>query len=581
MANATTRSAWRKKAERRDIVSHLLVVVAACFSCSTSFAQTSQPLLFSPITLDTPIHSLASSSKDLNWNADPFAGEAFGGVAPIDPTMAQMTTGDETVTGQSAEDAPVRDGRGGVDQVAPSSDGMPSVLTNPVLPNVPSSLNEDPIIEPPLSTGTGAETEPGVGSGDAAEGTGQTKEGSAQSDPQGSSRDGQTPGLVLHRPFSVLFTEQRPFLLYAKDASITYLMPNALIDHPALGLHLRAILEDRALSKWQQIRAEAGTKGPGEAASSKDRPKVVVNGRIEDRFASNRLSSLYMKETEAIGAVVSPEQVLSFNFDHGSEEPFSLADLFNNDVEKALDATIQAIAAYIEADIVRQKSIRLGTPISLEQDAWLKDLDLTLDLLNTFTLVPSREVGKIAGLAFHFNPGLLGALADGVYSVYVPSSIFAAALSDAYGSQFGGDALDASRHNAGGFSNASVNLDGLKAGTELGGDMLLEGEVPGNWCDGFHLTLVEKASRQIVTEGLVELLPDLPNYGLSGNMLRFRADISVTGNGGKDGLLVFEPFSLNVDQNRIKPRADSACRPGRAISPPDPERDVISIPVTF
>ena len=182
-----------------------------------------------------------------------------------------------------------------------------------------------------------------------------------------------------------------------------------------------------------------------------------------------------------------------------------MQDLFRAKDAKELGSTIELIDAYIQTDIVRQKSIRLGTLVRPDQDSWLKDLQPSLALLQNFTLVPSRETSKISGLAFHFNPGVLGAEADGQYDVYVPASIFSAALSERFAPHFGGEALRVSRHNAKGFSAASVNIEGLRSGAELGGDMLIEGEVPGNWCDGFHLTLTSKGNQQIVTEGVRQI----------------------------------------------------------------------------
>ena len=152
----------------------------------------------------------------------------------------------------------------------------------------------------------------------------------------------------------------------------------------------------------------------------------------------------------------------------------------------------------------------MGTPVSIDQDSWLKDLEPDLNLLSTFTLVPSKIPGKIAGLTFHFDPGILGAEADGAYRVYIPAAIFSASLDAAFAPMFEGDAMVVSRHTASGFSTASVNLDGLRDNAELGGDMLIEGEVPGSWCDGFHMTLVDNNSGQIVTEAVVEMLPTLP-----------------------------------------------------------------------
>ena len=526
------------------------------------------------------------------------------------PTSALDKREQELLTAQSADDKNqdlTAESDGGDKAAGPAptnpSEGMPESLTKPVLPNVPSSVDET-VVELPKSgkkpanngqskptpaTKQKSDSNPTKTTGKSKKPAGKTKASqqpnakktsSQKAKPETSAKKKQPPakqGPALRRSFSVLYAEQRPFLLYSKDASITYLMPNAMVDHPQLSGYLRGILEERALNKWQEARSNPDKKQPAVG----QRPNLVITGRVEDRFYSKAFSSLYLEERETIGSQKSPKRVLSFNFHHKKREPFGLSDLFMAGDQQALDSTIASIGAYIQADIVRQKTIRLGTQVSPEQDAWLKDFKPSIELLSTFTLVPSRQAGKVAGLSFHFNPGLLGAKADGKYSVYVPASIFAASLSDIYADHFAGEALRVSRHNAKGFSAASVNIDGLRSNAELGGDMVLEGEVPRSWCDGFHLTLTDKNSGQIMTEGLVELLPDLPPYGLSGNMLRFRAEISISGNGTSQGDLVFEPYAVKITKGRLQPRPTSACNPKKSITRPNPKRDLITIPVTF
>ena len=486
-------------------------------------------------------------------------------------------------------------------ETAPTAEAMPSSLSDPVLPNVPSSVQKEEVPTPagdvtPAPIGAADPGQSIPGSADSLAGPAalpsadpadplaapqtdatsapQQEEATAVSQPP---KPQAKPGPRLRESFSVLFTEQRPFLLYSQDVSITYLMPNALVDHPKLGRYLRTILENRAVSRWETVRSNSELT----SEESGDRPIVTVSGRVEDRFASKDFASMYLNEQASQGDTKETPQILSFNYSYRTQAPFTLRDLFKSNDEKIIAGTVALIATYIQADIVRQKAIRLGTQISPEQDAWLKDLKPSLDLLSTFTLVPSRDPGQIAGLSFHFNPGLLGAEADGPYTVYVPAAIFLGSLSERFADKFSGEALMASRHNAQGFSTASVNIDGLRSNAELGGDMLLEGEVPGNWCDGFHITLFDKANGDIVTEGVVQLLPELPSYGLSDDMLRFRADLAVTGAGGKEGELVFEPYAVTIEDGRVVPRSNSACKQDRSIAKPDPDRDVVSISVTY
>ncbi len=508
---------------------------------------------------------------------------------PLSPTpdpaqMKLVQSKDETPPTLQKEPTPRPAADAGADAplvpAAPAKpvESMPRAMTSPVLENVPTTLDKSQMSETmsePASNSSKASDPAPVA--DPAE---QPENPSTVNQTQETGQSDETPeGPRLRKRFSVLFTEQRPFLLYAQDASISYLMPNALVEHPWISRILRGNLEDRALSKWQTLRKQL--KNGQADANGTDRPALVISGRVEDRFSSSELSSLFLKETLTKSDASKHVQLFSFNFDHRTKQAFGLRDLFRSQNEDALKATINLIAAYMRADIVRQKSVRLGTPISIDQDSWLKDLNPDLNLLRTFTLVPSKISGKIAGLTFHFNPGLLGAESDGPYAVYIPAAIFAAALDDSFAGLFEGEAMLVSRHTATGFSTASVNLDGLRPNAELGGDMLIEGEVPGNWCDGFHLTLVDKKTGQIVTEALIELLPSLPPYGLAGNMMRFRAELPVSGSGGQQGQLTFEPYAVETEGDRVVLRPQSACEVDSVMTLPDPTRDSIAIPVTY
>ncbi|WP_319533689.1 hypothetical protein [uncultured Cohaesibacter sp.] len=524
--------------------------------------------------------------------------KAISGHHPsIDFTSSNSLAQNATTQGEAPQDAAA--------PVNSSDSSMPSAMTTPVLPNVPSSLKEGDPSQPdntpdaqpkPTISQDGGKSAQTVGKPD--EGTSPTSSnGASEQSSKGANVSAPSPQAtqpnaateqdlsnhrpVLRRSLSVLYTEQRPFLLYASDASITYLMPNAFNGNPELSHDLRTILEDRALSRWQEIRDSRANSETDAGAETSERPSLVITGRVEDSFFSDDYISLYMEEERSLGDVSSPKTILSFNYTRDDNKSFGLTDLFQGANDKALEAVAQLLTAYIQADIVRQKSIRLGTEVTPQQDAWLKNLQPNLAFLNTFTLVPSRGSGKIAGLRFHFDPGLLGAEADGSYDVYVPSAIFAPSLAKRFAEDFGGEALNTSRHYAPGFSTASVDLEGLKTDADIGGEMLLEGEVPSNWCDGFHLSLMDKGSGQIVAEAIVNMLPDVPTFGLADNMLRFRAELSVPGNGGTGGQLVFEPYRIAVEDGRLQPRPGSACQTDREITLPDPEQDTVSIPVTY
>ncbi|WP_316858127.1 hypothetical protein [uncultured Cohaesibacter sp.] len=503
---------------------------------------------------------------NLGWTPSPSQTSGFPN-AHLSSAGTQLAPEDDKLpsVAQASDEQPLT--------TAPSGT-MPSSLTSPVLPNVPSSLKQDGL-EQPLNPQEQVTPDTVVPESTSAE-TSASQTQAAKTETASLKK-----GPRLRESYSPLFTQQRPFLLFAQDLSITYLMPNALVDHPYLSGYLRSILEERALAQWKTSREELAAKGQEARMAGEERPPLVINGRVEDRFYSASYSSLYLEEIKSLDGAKLPSQILSFNYDNQAKSPISLSDLFKGKDEKALAATVELIDAYIQTDIVRQKSIRLGTLVRPDQDAWLKDLKPSLELLKNFTFVPSRQTGMIAGLMFHFNPGLLGAEADGMYEVYIPASIFSAMLADKFVEVFGGDALQINRHSGKGFAASSVNIEGLKSGADLGGEMLIEGEVPENWCNGFHLLLVDSESKQIVTEGVVKMLPDLPSYGLASNMMRFRAELRVSGDGVKSGQLTFEPYPITVEDGRVMVKADSACNLEKPIAMPDPDRDAISINVNY
>lgn len=440
--------------------------------------------------------------------------------------------------------------------------------------NSAESLSTSDVISQPITESTdGSGLADLTPSGPA--GTDQTTE--AVSDRQ----DGDTIrfGPRIRSPLSLLFAEQRPFLLHSQDASITYLMPHAVRGYPEIGRHLRATLEDRALNHWMLSRDLAQAQPP----DLNRRPILVVNGRVEDRFSSSIFASLLLNEdrtqSTTPGKTKTSASILTFNYDYRSSEPLLLETLFAAESDRERESVVALLAAYIRADIIRQKSIRLATEINAEQDAWVKEFQPTLAQLQAFTLVPSRTSGKIAGLQFSFQPGELGAANDGPYHVYVPAAIFTPNLAEAYADFFADNALNVSSFNAAGFSNATIHLQTIRKGSELGGMMVIEGEVPNNWCDGFHLSLTDKGT--IIAEAQVELLPDLPPYGISSHMIRFRAEMTVNGEGDKNGELLFEPYRIEHEAGRMKLRKASVCKPDTDILQPQPRRDSVRLEVVY
>ncbi|SNZ06995.1 hypothetical protein SAMN06265368_0609 [Cohaesibacter gelatinilyticus] len=365
----------------------------------------------------------------------------------------------------------------------------------------------------------------------------------------------------------------KPFLLHSKDATITYLMPGAIVHRAGLDLALRSELENRALDFWQLSR-QVRSKLPAFSVSP-----FLLRSRVEDRFQSSHYSSLYWQEEQQTGDASGTLSIHTLTYDHESEKVIGLQDLLGSQDDNHYRALLDLLNAYIRADIARQKSLRLGSSITPDQDAWLKEFSPTEEKLSTFNLVPSTENGLIAGLTFYFNPGLLGAEADGAYSVYVPSSIFATSLQPDYAANFGGEALKVNTYASNGLSSAMVHLRNLKEGDELAGSMVIEGEVPQNWCNGLHVTLLD--GDEIVSEGAVTMEPNLQGFGLVDGMIRFRVEMDVNGEGGNPGRLTFEPYQVEQQDGQAVLKKGHGCDPQKSLTLPNPINDQISLSVVY
>ena len=165
-----------------------------------------------------------------------------------------------------------------------TAEGMPSALTSPVLDNVPTTLDKSQMDIPATKPATNAAQ---VSDAPSSKGTEEKSVNQATNE--------KRPGPALRQRFSVLFTEQRPFLLYAENASISYLMPNALVEHPWDKPYAARHTGKPGFGNLASLAQTAGQSRTARKANG--RPQLTISGRVEDRFSSDTFSSLFLKET--------------------------------------------------------------------------------------------------------------------------------------------------------------------------------------------------------------------------------------------------------------------------------------------
>lgn len=98
--------------------------------------------------------------------------------------------------------------------------------------------------------------------------------------------------------------------------------------------------------------------------------------------------------------------------------------------------TMTAMAAAIRAALVVEKKKRETFE---ENDSGIDAVKPSLLKIGAVALVPSTEAGKSAGLVSYFSPYMVGAYAEGDYTVFVPWTAFRQYLSPEGAGLFGGE----------------------------------------------------------------------------------------------------------------------------------------------
>ncbi len=129
------------------------------------------------------------------------------------------------------------------------------------------------------------------------------------------------------------------------------------------------------------------------------------------------------------------EGVVTFrtvNFDKDGDRELSLGDILDGAADKS--RTLEALAAYARADL----KDRAGDEEE-ESDALNAIAKPDLGIYERFTLCPSTQIGKAAGLTIHFPPSGAGPYAGSDFHVTIPYTVFAKFLKPGMKALFAGE----------------------------------------------------------------------------------------------------------------------------------------------
>jgi Protein of unknown function (DUF3298) len=122
-------------------------------------------------------------------------------------------------------------------------------------------------------------------------------------------------------------------------------------------------------------------------------------------------------------------------WDEQTKKRISIRPFFT-DLSDNSRAMVEILNAVISS-LIREKKER-GT-FDANDNEWFKSLQPSLFKIGAVVLEPSTEIGKSAGLTFHYSPYAVGPYAEGAYTAFVPWRILRPYLSAEGLAIFAGD----------------------------------------------------------------------------------------------------------------------------------------------
>jgi hypothetical protein len=199
-------------------------------------------------------------------------------------------------------------------------------------------------------------------------------------------------------------------------------------------------LADRLRREAKTSVATWTAEGAAELKSSPDQFRDGRRWSFEQSyravFTSDRWVSVAITTDAYTGGAHGTTLLDSINWDLTRGRDFGIEDLLTETRNggPALTALVRGLRRAVLAEKKARDVAADGAAAALATA-----LPAQVGDLPPFTLEPSTEAGKAAGLRFHIEPYVVGAYAEGSYSVVVPLRDFAAHLKPALRGLFGGE----------------------------------------------------------------------------------------------------------------------------------------------
>lgn len=244
-----------------------------------------------------------------------------------------------------------------------------------------------------------------------------------------------------------------------------------------------------------------------------------------EQFVSDRYLSLLEISHYYTGGAHGNTGYTSLLWDIQESREILLEDIFDN-VEDGSPA-LKAIARQLRRALISEKMERMDfSAEEAQNDDSLNELKATIQTMQTFTFVPSREPGKVAGIAFTFGPYYLGSYAEGEYRLYVSANVFEAFLQPAFRNLFGGEPVLMETLTGYPMTGPAILLEEPGVSSNLTSPLALKGEAPDYWFE-YGVATVELYVNDIkIAETKIEAMPDATTSGTASGMVRFFGDIS-------------------------------------------------------
>jgi hypothetical protein len=235
--------------------------------------------------------------------------------------------------------------------------------------------------------------------------------------------------------YSVLGSDSDRMLAFAQDSKFGYAKISLPLEMKQKDPTLFSLLASRSKSDIAEFLKGAEQDAANKLADGDEanwKPYLRASSYIE-QFRTQKYVSFIEIANITLGEAQPVFVFRTVNFDKENNRELALGDILDGTADRS--RTLEALAAYARADL-RDKG---GEEAEEESEALLELSKPDLSVYERFTLCPSTNFGKAAGLTIHFPPPSSGPYAGRDYHVTVPYTVFAKFLKPGMRSLFAGE----------------------------------------------------------------------------------------------------------------------------------------------